>query len=265
MTISCAEAAGADAGFRGIGSDSCFVDAAPLGEDSSAPAPQGSVESEEGEEDSGTIGQWVTFLNSCTGKTLTLPAHNEAETPGRWCSPGAWTSDDDVLDDQALTIISGINMFPSLTPAPPVPANHHQQAFSGSRVQASPARGFARRHPQPLLPGYEYSQEDLLPAFLPETPLPFRSLPRLSSRVSSDFLQSPRQTFLARARRRLAQMSVASVLGVWVFIWLGACLAYFWGAGMPYIIERRDTVPLTAMEPVLQDYYEWNVESQASR
>ena len=56
--------------------------------------------------------QWVTFVNPSSGRTSSLPAHTEAEKADRWRGLGAWTSEDDLLDDQALKIIHGIAARP---------------------------------------------------------------------------------------------------------------------------------------------------------
>lgn len=56
--------------------------------------------------------KWVTFVNRSTGSSVRLPAHTKEEAEGRWSGPGAWTAEDDALDDQALKIIDGISCRP---------------------------------------------------------------------------------------------------------------------------------------------------------
>ena len=55
---------------------------------------------------------WVTFVNPSTGRSLRLPAHTKEEEAGRWSGPGAWTAQDDLLDEQAQRIIAGISDRP---------------------------------------------------------------------------------------------------------------------------------------------------------
>lgn len=190
-----------------------------------------------------------------------MPVHDEADIDGRWRCPGAWTSDDDVLDDQALTIIAGLNRLPPLIPATSVLADHPQQEFLGPRAQTS----LTPRQSQPISPPfYVFNQEDLLPAFPGETPPPSGSLTRSPTRVSSDFLQSPSQPLLVRLRKSFTQMNKSSVLGVWVFICLITCLAYFWGVAMPYIIEGQDFGTMTWIEQAVQRNYKLGVGTQVS-
>ena len=43
---------------------------------------------------------------------MRLPAHTPAEKEETWRGPGAWTSQEDLLDAQALEILAGINTRP---------------------------------------------------------------------------------------------------------------------------------------------------------
>ncbi|MPC85145.1 hypothetical protein E2C01_079907 [Portunus trituberculatus] len=56
----------------------------------------------------GGDGDWVTFFNTSTGKTLRLPHHTKEKAAERWRGPGAWTSEDDLLSVRALRIVEGI-------------------------------------------------------------------------------------------------------------------------------------------------------------
>ena len=50
----------------------------------------------------------VTFVDGSTGRTLRLPVHTNSEEDGRWRGPGAWTSDDDELEEEDLEILNSL-------------------------------------------------------------------------------------------------------------------------------------------------------------
>lgn len=52
---------------------------------------------------------FVTSVNTTTGRTLRLPAHNKTLESGGWQVPGAWTDDDDKLDEEDLKILSSLS------------------------------------------------------------------------------------------------------------------------------------------------------------
>ncbi|MPC75383.1 hypothetical protein E2C01_069769 [Portunus trituberculatus] len=100
-------------------------------EEESLEAPDSCV----GDDSEADDGEWVTFVNPSTGRTLRLPRHIEEEAVERWRAPwvwtslddllsldnvlspwgtekwrgpGAWTSEDDLLSVRALRILEGI-------------------------------------------------------------------------------------------------------------------------------------------------------------
>ena len=54
---------------------------------------------------------WVTFFTP-SGGTVSLPPHTEADEGQHWRGPGAWTSQEDLLDAQAVEILAGIDDRP---------------------------------------------------------------------------------------------------------------------------------------------------------
>lgn len=226
------KAAGLHASPSSVESETPSDEASPPKVDMSSASPV-SAKSEEGGEDADFSGSWVTFVNPSTGRTLRLPAHTE--NTDRWRGPGAWTSDDDELDDEARQIIAGIGRqpcakerrrwrredsevpclrSPATTSVPharpssaavPASTDLHQHELFGSLTQTSPACP----HLATLIPS---GREDLLPAF-PSEPSP---PPRLTYRGASPAgLQRPRVPRHARARQ---------VLRVCVIILLAACI-----------------------------------------
>ena len=72
-------------------------------------------------------GQWVTFVNKSSGATFSVPAHTQVEKEDRWRGPGVWTSEDDLLDDKALEIITSIKNKPRSSKGRGILAFHVQQ------------------------------------------------------------------------------------------------------------------------------------------
>ena len=68
----------------------------------------------------------VDNVNKSSGATFSLPAHTQAEE-ARWRGPGAWTSEDDLLDDKALEIIASIKSKPHSNMQQGILAFHVQQ------------------------------------------------------------------------------------------------------------------------------------------
>lgn len=51
---------------------------------------------------------FATFHNAIIGRTIRLPVHDKTECNG-WHGPGAWTEDDDRLDEEDLKIFSSLS------------------------------------------------------------------------------------------------------------------------------------------------------------